>query len=86
MDLLFEDGADDNSRQEVIRYIVGNLKEDIYESLISRIGLIVHNAAYVNWNRSYVDMRDSNYVGTQNMIEFATKAKMLKNPLNIREN
>ena len=30
IDLLFNDGADDNSRGEVIRYIVGNLKDNIY--------------------------------------------------------
>ena len=52
------------------------MKENVYESIIKRIGLICHNAAYVNWNRSYVDMRDSNYIGTQNMIEFVTSAKV----------
>ncbi len=38
VDLLFEDGADDNSRQEVIRYIVGNLKEDIYAEFDTSLG------------------------------------------------
>ena len=52
------------------------MKEDVYQAIIKRIGLIVHNAAYVNWNRSYVDMRDSNYIGTQNMIEFVRDSKV----------
>ncbi|EKE42128.1 hypothetical protein ENUP19_0304G0028 [Entamoeba nuttalli] len=52
------------------------LKDDVFNSIVSKIGLIIHNAAFVNWNRSYVDMRGSNYIGTQNVIEFATKAKV----------
>ena len=38
VDLLFNDGADENSRAEVIRYIVGNLKEDIYAEFDTTLG------------------------------------------------
>ena len=38
VDLLFDDGADDKSRQEVIRYVVGNLKEDIYAEFDTTLG------------------------------------------------
>lgn len=38
IDLLFNDGADDNSRGEVVRYIVGNLKDNIYAEFDTTLG------------------------------------------------
>ncbi len=38
IDLLFDDGADESSRAEVIRYIVGNLKDDIYAEFETTLG------------------------------------------------
>ncbi|KAL7712555.1 4-coumarate--CoA ligase [Entamoeba marina] len=44
---------------------------DIYSKIIGRISLIIHNAAQVNWSRSYSTLRVSNYIGTKNVAQIA---------------
>ncbi|ELP89612.1 4-coumarate--CoA ligase, putative [Entamoeba invadens IP1] len=48
--------------------------ESEYNSITQRISVVIHNAAYVNWNRSYNDMRESNYIGTQNVFKLCSLA------------
>lgn len=49
------------------------IAENLYKSLLEKIDLIIHCGAQVNTMASYQSLRDSNVIGTLEIIKFATQ-------------
>jgi long-chain acyl-CoA synthetase len=68
--------AIDDSRLRVVAGDVAlpqlGLGTSVYEALARSVGSVVHCAATVNWLSTYAQLRDSNVIGTLNVLEFVS--------------